>query len=237
MKNSVALVSAFTVAACVIGASAATTPSVSLAVPLQKAPDVQHQSTTTVLYDQTPKGSPLGFVSQRFDSAHSSYDSQIADDFTVPTGKTWIVSEVDVVGAYSGGPAKSENVFIYKPSAKGLPKLKVMEFDKIKGKDSAGNFAITLPQSVELKPGTYFVSVQINMDHSSGVWGWGTTVAGGRTFGNPATYKNPGNGFLTGCTTWFPLIKCVDYPQGPDMLFKLLGTSRPETHKKDSQIG
>ncbi len=227
MKNAVPLATVFAVGSCIaISAAAATPPSVAPAFRLQKAPIIQHDAKAKVLYDQTANGSGAAYVSQKFDSAHSTYDDQIADDFTVPAGKTWTVSEVDVVGGYSspGGPAKSENVFIYKATAKGLPKLKVMEFDKVKGKDTSGSFAITLPQSVKLAPGTYFVSVQVNMSYATGgLWGWEDT-AGSPTFGSPAAFKNPQNGFQTGCTKWTALNKC-EAVGGADMIFKLLGQS------------
>ena len=230
MKNALVFATALSVGSCVgISAAVATSPRVAPAFPLQKAPIVQNDARAKVLYDQTSNGSGVVYVSQKFDAAYSSYDSQIADDFTVPAGKTWTVSEVDVVGGYgaAGIKAKSENVSIYKPSAKGRPKLKVMEFDKVKGKDSAGSFSITLPQPVELKPGTYFVEVVISLDDAAGnAWGWEATAAGGPTFGYPATFKNPKNGYNTGCTTWIPLVKCVTYPDGQDMLFKILGTSK-----------
>ena len=43
------------------------------------------------------------------------FDSFAADDFVVPAGQTWNITEVDVAGEYSvgGGPAASFNVFFY----------------------------------------------------------------------------------------------------------------------------
>ncbi|MEI9932951.1 MAG: hypothetical protein WDM89_21070 [Rhizomicrobium sp.] len=68
------------------------------------------------LYDQTGNGDSNGVDSQNFESTFAQYDDQGADDFTVPKGAKWTVTEVDAPGLYYNGygPATSENVIFYK---------------------------------------------------------------------------------------------------------------------------
>src|SRR5207344_2297978 len=55
--------------------------------------------------------------------------------------------------------------------------------------DTAGNFSIPLPTAMVLQAGTFWVSVQANMDFSSGgEWGWlDRTVQSN----SPAAWQNP----------------------------------------------
>ena len=73
------------------------------------------------------------------------------------------------------------------------------------------------------KPGTYWVSVQANMDFAlGGEWGWETSTV---TNGSPAAWQNPGDGFGTGCTSWGVEIVCVPVG-GPDKMFALKGKAQ-----------
>lgn len=181
------------------------------------------------LYDQTDGDTGVGVVSDAFDSGtFASYDDQGADDFSVPKGQTWTVTEVDVPGVYFNGPGPSdgENVTFYSDSS-GTPGTAVKKgtFTGVMGGDSAGTFTIKLgKKGVKLKGGkTYWVSVQTNMNFGGGAgeWGWESS---GTQHGNAGMWQNPGNGFATGCTTWAPVLTCLGY--GPDFLFALKGKSK-----------
>jgi hypothetical protein len=78
-----------------------------------------------VLYDQYDNFAtqePVNIPSQDFETALDFFDSQAADDFIVPIGQTWEVTEVDVLGEYdSTGPAASFHVFFYENGAGDLP--------------------------------------------------------------------------------------------------------------------
>ena len=185
-------------------------------------------NAATVLYNQTANPSGDGDVSQKLEI--KADDDQIADDFTVPSGKTWTVSQIVAVGLYglttTSARADSENVFLYKATAAGLPGLKIMQLNNVKGKDTNGTFALTLPKPVALKAGTYFVSVQANMNYETqGVWNWEVTNAGTKAKGFSGVIRNPGNGLSTGCTKWTAINSCTLHPHGVDFLFKILGTA------------
>ena len=181
-------------------------------------------NASPVLYDQTANDSGNGIVSQNFESTFDAYDAQGADDFVVPAGKTWKVTEVDVAGAYfnGAGPSVSENVTFY-TDKKGKPGKVVATFSNVAGADNGtGSFSIKLPKSVKLKSGTYWVSVQSNMDFSSGgEWAWENQTTNENS---PGVWVNPGDGFGTGCTKYTNENTCIQAGLG-DKLFKVLGKS------------
>jgi hypothetical protein len=186
---------------------------------------------TTTLYDQSGNDNGIAIVSQNFESSLDQYDSQGADDFTIPRGQTWIVSEIDVIGQYfnGSGPATSENVTFFK-DAKGIPGAQIGPGnDGIVGADSAGSFSIKLVNKVKLKRGRYWVSVVANCNFSAepvcGEWGWEQSSV---VTGDPAQWQNPGDGFGTGCTTWGNEFTCLGIAphagdDGVDHLFALKG--------------
>jgi hypothetical protein len=180
---------------------------------------------SSVLYDQSSNDSGIGIVSQNFESSFDIYDSAAADDFTVPKGSKWTVSEVDAFGVYfnGSGPANSEHVTVYK-NKRGLPGKMVADYAELSGTDSFGSFVIALPgHGLKLKAGTYWLSVVANLDFSAGgEWGWEnqSTVEG-----MAAVWENPGDGFATGCTTWTTETTCIADGQG-DHMFTLRGKSK-----------
>src|SRR5215471_21089196 len=67
-------------------------------------------SPGSVLYDQYDNFAtkePIDIPSQDAETALDFFDSQAADDFIVPAGQTWQVTEVDVLAEYDNdtGPA------------------------------------------------------------------------------------------------------------------------------------
>ncbi|MDB6147712.1 MAG: hypothetical protein JWO45_1376 [Spartobacteria bacterium] len=170
------------------------------------------------LYDQTGNDSGSANTSQNFESSFDQYDNQGADDFTVPKGHTWTVSEVDVTGQYrySGGSADTANVFFYKDK-KGAPNKKALaECDDVSTNDSGatGSFALSLGKCApSLAAGTYWVSVQANLDFSNPAeqWYWGTTTG---ALGAPAVWQDPNGGWTAlgipaDCTKYKPLSYCL----------------------------
>lgn len=182
-------------------------------------------SASTVLYDQTANDSTVGIISQNFEADLDVYDNQAADDFTVPAGKSWTVSEVDANGSYfSGfGPAASVHITFYKQrSGRPEPGTVVADFPALTCKDYFGSFSCKLPSHVKLQAGTYWLSVQANLDFSAGgEWAWGsqTTVQG-----TPAKWQSPGDGFGMNCLKYRAENICFKNRQG-DHMFKLLGRS------------
>ena len=177
---------------------------------------------TVVLYDQNDNDSGFGSNSQDFEADFDTFDNQGADDFTVPTGETWTVTQVDVTGSYfnGAGPAMWFNVFFY-ADAGGAPGALVSSQTNLAftGDPSA---AIPLTTPVELTEGTYWVSVQARMDFGvGGQWAWEDRTV---QSGNGSMWQNPGDGFGSGCPTWGPKTTCIP-GSSVDFMFRLHGTN------------
>ena len=187
-------------------------------------PFISASPSLVTLYDQNGNDGGTGVSSQNFETTYDAYDDQGADDFTVPAGHTWNIKEVDVTGVYynGSGPARSENVFFYKDKG-GLPGRLKAECDGVVGKDNGtGSFVIKFKDTctVKLKEGTYWVSVQANMDFGvGGQWGWEVNSVQNQ---NLSAWQNygPGNGFAV-CPTWGTTEACIGF--GPDFMFALKG--------------
>ena len=190
-----------------------------------------------VLYDQTDNGAVSGWIgSTNFlnNIAYDSLDSQGADDFQVPADKFWQVSTVTVHGLYTGNSGtpyvQSMLIQIYSNSGPNLPALLLYSTTiaaaQISGLES-GTFVMNLPSPVSLGPGRHWLSVQANkqVDGESGYqWHWRERSV--PSF-SPSTWRNPGDGYATGCTTFQPRLSVCDHPglsTNPDLLFKLDGT-------------
>src|SRR5215472_11406572 len=155
-----------------------------------------------VLYDQYNNAGTAATSSQDFEAADDAFDDFTADDFVVPAGQTWNVSEIDIQGTYDGfpGPAVAFHVFFYQDSG-GLPGAQV--YSAMNQSYTTGNnvdFVINLSTAAVLSPGTYWVSVQCRMDFGvGGQWYWTDRTV---TSNSPAAWENPGGGFGAGCLTW-----------------------------------
>ncbi len=206
-----------------VAALAALAASAAGATPAMKSADQQARRPAhlpvdralTVLFDQSEDGD-TATSSQNYETANDGLDDQGADDFTVPVGQTWLVREIDVGGRYfEGSGAPSVNVFIYfhkkgPPSTRFVPGNIRNEFDNLPaGDDGSGNFAITLPKAVKLHAGTYWLSVQVNMDSSAkGRWGWEN--ADGKKGVYRAVWRNPLGGWgQSECTDWHRNDECT----------------------------
>jgi hypothetical protein len=181
-------------------------------------------SPAVVLYDQMNNAAPpAGITSQNFDAAFDNFDDFAADDFVVPSGQSWSINGVDVVGNYSssGGPAASVNVFFYSNSAGNLPLGSIATYASL-AYSGGPSFTVTLSPPLTLGTGTYWVSVQANQNFTtSGQWYWDNGTV---TSNAGAAFANPGGGWAPACTMWGRKTSCIGGQNGPDQLFRLNGT-------------
>ena len=182
---------------------------------------------TDVLYEQMANAGTASNTSQNFEASFDTYDNQGADDFEVPAGQTWSIESIDVLGAYFNGvgPANSFNVFFYS-DASGLPGTEVASVMNAAFTDPGGlgSVSIAFSPAIELSAGSYWVSVQANLDYSvGGQWGWTEQTQ----TGTESTWQNPGGGFATSCTTWGYRVTNCAIGTAPyyDDSFRLNGTS------------
>jgi hypothetical protein len=108
------------------------------------AAKVVNNSPLATLVDQTGTDSGIGITSQNFEASFDQYDNMGADDFTVPAGFVWKVTQVNASGVYynGSGPASSVHVTFYKNDG-GLPGAVVKDFPAVvPTTDNFGSFGI-----------------------------------------------------------------------------------------------
>ena len=199
----------------------------------------------TTLYDQNSNDTGSAINSQNYTSStFSAYDDQGADDFTIPKGEHWTITEVDVTGQYFNGTgrATSEDVIFYNnDGVDGLPGTEHTRCVGLVGKDNGtGSFRIMLGHnctkagtpSLDCCKGfmggdTYYVSVVVTGVSGGRArapvpteWGW---EVNGTIHGNEAVWQNPGGGFGV-CQTWETIGKCLGIDG--DFMFTLKGRAK-----------
>ena len=177
----------------------------------------------TTLYDQTANPSGSLSSTQNFEAAYDAYDAEGADDFVVTWADGWNIEQVGVGAGYwnGAGPASGLNVVIYDDGTN-MPGSAVCTYmNNPFTDDGAGNFLADFTATpCYLPTGTYWVSVQGNMDFAvGGQYGWATQSV---MTGAEGVWRNPGDGFGNGCTSWTPRSGCA-YTD-PDYTFLLNGT-------------
>lgn len=183
-----------------------------------------------VLWDQRGGDSGTAIVSQNFEASFDQYDCQGADDFIVPEGETWVVQMIETIGTHFNGtgPLRSMRVTFHRNSANrpGRPGEVLADFAEARVDDvtceGCGSYFVYLPEPVRLKPGKHWLALQGNIDFAvGGEWAWESSRTGR---GRPAVWRNPGDGFQTGCVDYQRQLHCIgDLGQGPDFMFALHG--------------
>ncbi|MDQ1541336.1 MAG: hypothetical protein QOH29_2062 [Actinomycetota bacterium] len=91
-------------------------------------------------------------------------DYQVADDFTVPAGEAWTITQFQARGFFNDsaeqGPLPSAlNVWIYADNGSGLPGAQLF-FQANASAINAPDYDVTLSGVPKLQPGNYWISVQ-----------------------------------------------------------------------------
>jgi subtilisin-like proprotein convertase family protein len=164
-----------------------------------------------------------GGPSQDFGPAFDNYDSEMADDFVMPAGNNTIC-QIDIIGSGAGLPTNPANNVILRiyDDAAGLPGTLIFTESFLGSNvdgDGDGSFSLSPTGLPSLTGGaTYWLSVQAQMEIANGgQWFWSTATDGN---GNHFAFQNPGDGFLTGCTTWSNSC-AVAGGTGPDLLMNI----------------
>jgi hypothetical protein len=152
-----------------------------------------------------------------FEPAFDVFDCEGADDFVIPAGETWTINQVDVLGE---GLCDYANVRIYADDA-GMPGVLLFEhFAVPSSNDGTGNLIIEFPET-ELTEGTYWLSVQANMNTMGmEVWAFGRQAP--PLVGSEYFWRCPLDGWGNGATSW--TTGSVIHPgTGFDLSFELSG--------------
>lgn len=186
----------------------------------------------TVLYDQTQAEYPDDVLS--FDANGSSAGfgvdtSYAADDFFIGDPAGWTVVEVDIDGTFRDMPGVMNVDFF--PDVRGLPgpiplcRYQNLENYPAPGQGTIRRFLIPFPTGCHLPPGKTWVSVYgYGRFTAQGGYLWGA-FSPEAPLGNDAIWKNPLDGFGTGCAEWTPLSRCGF--DASALGFLLLGTGTP----------
>ena len=177
-----------------------------------------------VLYDQYDNPGQTGTSSQVFGPNVDYLDDQAADDFVVPDGQVWTVDLVEVDGSYDdfGGPADSVNVFFYLDDFSLPAEPVVTQTDLLYTPGpTKGSFVVPI-EPVTLPAGAYWLSVQANQDYlEDQQWYWTNRTVPSNY---PAAWRNPLDGFGTGCVAWGYRFECSGDDTEPDQVFRLSGS-------------
>jgi hypothetical protein len=184
-------------------------------LPAPKAP-------AAVLYDQYDNNTATAFESN-FHADDASFVDYMADDFVVPGGETWTITEVDAMGIQFGAGGATFNVQFYTNSASNLPDVLVYDTNNGTYTTNGMDFVITIPPAV-LTAGTYWVMVQGNgTNNPFNSWFWtGRSVQSNDT----AAWQQPGNAYGRNCIAWERKPICFsEVPGDFDQVFRLVGTT------------
>lgn len=174
-----------------------------------------------VAQDDDPSGN--GVTSQRYPlgAGLEAFDAEAADDLRVPRGRTWVVKQI-WVGGYlpEGDPIPTVEVRFH-ADRDGLPgRLEHVETVEAPGIDRQ----IDLATGVALPAGRHWLTVIALGGGDGNQWYWATSNT---PHGEPSAWRNPGDGFQTGCTEWVArLADCPAEPtEGVDQRFILYGNA------------
>lgn len=236
ISTSAALAAAITLALGHVAVAAERAPGSKAATThLRAAANPQPAGGNIVLLDQTASPGTTGVVAMRnLDPGSEPFDTEMADDFAVPSGG-WAVSQVRVAMFFQDGkgatvtPSVAGNVTFYSDAA-GAPGTAVAgcSYAGIAlTYDSGTGFAtLNLPSECALSAaGTYWIAfsgdLAFHAEDGNAYVLQQTTSAGA-----PAVWRNPGDGFGSGCTAWAPLSSCGFTITG-GMTVQLLGRTTP----------
>ncbi|MDY7094332.1 MAG: hypothetical protein SX243_15285 [Acidobacteriota bacterium] len=175
------------------------------------------------LYDQTDNASGNGAPDQNFEAAYDAYDAEGADDFDVTWPDGWVIQQVRTVGT-TGGTSDSININFYADAGGAPAGTPTCTYDDIPITAGAGtgSFTVDLPTDCVLPMGLHWVAVQTNHNFAAA----GQHFWSNRTVQTNAesVWRNPGDGFGSGCTTFTPQTTCgVGGGTNPDFLFVVNG--------------
>ncbi|HVH33900.1 MAG TPA: hypothetical protein VM847_07305 [Tahibacter sp.] len=183
-----------------------------------------------VLYSQLGSVTTSGALSAQFSSSSGApYDSEGADDFVVPAAG-WRIATAEFAAfagsTTTGAYPTTANVRVY-ANAAGVPGATVCNYPSVAvAYNTTSQVAtVSLPSVCDLTvAGTYWISYQPIYDFgaSGGDYYWNLAAPQAGLIGQ---WRNPGDGFASGCANWAPTTSC-SFTQ-PDYAFRLSGQVLP----------
>jgi hypothetical protein len=178
-------------------------------------------ASAATLYDQLDnQAAGTGSTTPSYFYENGTGDEQAADDFMVPAGQAWQLTEVRVPGP-TGPGAYDYRVTVFS-DAGNRPGGQV--FLRQASVPLAGpTLTIALGSTPQLQPSHYWISVQL-MNLFAWAWQNRTVLSG-----SPAMWQNPdGSDGKPECITWNLRTTCESETFGfPDQAFSLQGNATP----------
>lgn len=178
-----------------------------------------------VLYDQTGNGSGNGAPDQDFEAGYDQYDSEAADDFDVDFPMGWTIEQINTVGTTGAAGNATVQVEMYADNG-GTPlggAVLCSYTGVVPTVDNLGSFTLDLPAPCVLPTGLHWVAIQTNQNFAAnGQHFWSNSTVDTNA---PGHWRNPGDGFGSGCLDWQPAgTVCAVGGGFNDFLFSLVGT-------------
>jgi len=182
------------------------------------------EGMATVLYDQTDNAGANGAPDQDFEASFDAYDAEGADDFNVDWPDGWVIQQVNTVGTTGTPGGALVDVNVYSDNS-GTPlggSMVCSYNDVTPTTDNLGALTVDLPTDCNVPTGVHWLAIQVNQNFGTfgqHFWSNRTTQTG-----NAGHWRNPGDGFATGCLDWTPMTTCgVGGGVNPDFLFSIVG--------------
>ncbi|MBZ0111506.1 MAG: IPTL-CTERM sorting domain-containing protein [Thermoanaerobaculia bacterium] len=176
-----------------------------------------------VLHTQMDLGSGNGAPDQDFEAAYNGYDAEGADDFDVNWADGWDISQINTTGTTGTPGASTVNLNFYSDNG-GTPlggTLACNYANVVPTTDNTGSFVIDLPSNCSLPQGLHWVAIQTSQNFAAnGQHFWSNRTAA--NFAN-AVWRNPLDGFGSGCTDWDTMVNCAVGGSFPDFMFSVVG--------------
>jgi hypothetical protein len=187
-------------------------------------PNLTFPQGGNVLYSQLDDPSGYVFTDQEFEAVYAAYSSEGADDFDVADSPGWDITTLNTPGLQTAGGTPFFTNHFYYADAGGAPGA-VLDDCSFPASTNfvhdLGNLATSTPCNAPT--GTNWFSQSVRQDYVPfGQHFWATRQ---NNLGNEANFRNPGNGFGSGCLDWGPA-NSVCGMNGSDYQFELVGDVR-----------
>lgn len=173
-----------------------------------------------VLHSQLDGASGEAFWDIDYVSGEDNYDAAAADDFIVTSPAGWDVRHIFTPGMVQAGEGIVWVNTTFYADAGGLPGAPLPDCDFPANLDftTDGTGDLSINVDCNAPAGVVWFSQQVRTLDSEPFHHWSTRNSAA---GNPFVWKNPGNGFGTGCIDWTPAELCGS--DSADTLFEVYG--------------
>ncbi|MBN2460735.1 MAG: T9SS type A sorting domain-containing protein [Candidatus Cloacimonetes bacterium] len=184
----------------------------------------QEPGSGNILWDQLDaEGETYGKSAQDFEPVYNAYDAEVAGDFVLENPATVTGCAVNFFFNAAYSEAVPFNVGFF-PDEDGEPGetalVSIFTAEYLPNENNV--YEITFAEPVELPAGTYWIGYNMKLDYGTLEIQCFANQKVSLINGTPAYWRNPGDGFGTGYTTWSPAVLSQgNTPE--DITFSIIG--------------